>query len=124
MEIAKLMFFFAGINMGDLYGLEKIEGGRISYFRNKTQQRCSIKVQPEALAIIEKYAGTDILLNIRNTYKNYRDFLHHFNDALKSIGKSYERGKKKRGEPLFPDISSYYFRYSWASIAAEFDVPK
>ena len=36
----------------------------------------SIKVEPEAQAIIEKYKGKDYLLNIMDEYGNYKDFLH------------------------------------------------
>ena len=45
------------------------------------------------------------------------------NDALKTIGKVYKIGVKATGEPLFPDITTYWSRHSWASLAAEADIP-
>ena len=45
------------------------------------------------------------------------------NQQLKKIGMAYTEGAGWTGEPLFSDISSYYARHSWASIAAEVDVP-
>ena len=48
------------------------------------------------------------------------------NRALKKIGpvKRVGRGGKKVYEPLFPDISSYWARHSWATIAASLDIPR
>ena len=46
--------------------------------------------------------------------------------ALKVIGevRRVGRGGKKERTPLFPDISSYWTRHTWATIAAELDIPK
>ena len=46
--------------------------------------------------------------------------------ALKEIGEVERvgRGGRKVREPLFPDISSYWSRHTWATIAASLDIPK
>ena len=46
--------------------------------------------------------------------------------ALKDIGKVERvgRGGKKVREPLFKDLSSYWSRHTWATIAASIDIPK
>ena len=46
--------------------------------------------------------------------------------ALKEIGAvdRVGRGGRKVREPLFPDISSYWSRHTWATIAASMDIPK
>lgn len=45
---------------------------------------------------------------------------------MKNIGMMARcgRGGKKIRESLFPDISSYWSRHTWATIAAELDIPK
>ena len=46
--------------------------------------------------------------------------------GLKQIGPVVRKGLggKKERQPLFPDISSYWARHTWATIAAELDIPK
>ena len=125
-DLFKLMFMLIGINAIDLYNLKKIEDGRVSFNRSKTHRLYSIKVEPEALEIINKYRGKGWLLDIHDRYKNHQDFLKKMNDALKKIGpmKRVGRGGKKVREPLFPEISTYWARHSWATIAASLDIPR
>lgn len=86
----------------------------------------SVLLQPEALEIIERYRGKDYLLNVMDEYKDYRNFLHRMGIALKEIGpvQRVGRGGLKVREPLFPELSSYWSRHTWATIAAGLDVPK
>ena len=121
-----LMFMLLGINMVDLCNLKEIEDGRINYYRAKTGRLYSIKVEPEALEIIERYRGQNWLLNILERYEDYRDYTHRMNLSLKKIGpmKRVGRGGKKVYQPLFPKISTYWARHSWATIAASLDIPK
>ena len=51
------------------------------------------------------------------------NWLHHCNDALKTIGKTYKIGVKTSGNALFPDLSTYWSRHTWSTIAAELDTP-
>lgn len=78
------------------------------------------------MKIIERYKGENWLLNILDTYSNYQDFLHRMDIGLKQIGPVTRKGlgSKKEREPLFPDISSYWPRHTWATITAGLDVPK
>ena len=59
-------------------------------------------------------------------YGNYKDFLHRMGIWLKQIGETERKGLggKKSRNPLFPDLSSYWARHTWATVAAELDVPK
>lgn len=123
-DIFKLMFLLVGINMGDLANLERIESGRAIYYRMKTHKPYSIKVEPEAMEIINRYRGKKKLLSILDRYATHGDYLKHMNRALKHIGMDYCNGRKYEGEALFPEISTYYARYSWATIAADLDVPR
>lgn len=47
-------------------------------------------------------------------------------NGLKKIGivEKYKNGGKKTCVPLFPQISSYWARHSWATIASSLDIPK
>lgn len=126
-----LMFYLIGINASDLFLAKKndVVNGRLEYKRNKTGKLYSIKIEPEAQEIIDKYSGSednDYLLDVMDDYANYKDFLHRMGIGLKKIGEMERtgRGGKKIIQPLFPDLSSYWSRHTWATIAAELDIPK
>lgn len=127
-DIFMLMFYFIGINAADLFLAkpDSIENGRLEYKRAKTGKLYSIKIEPEAMEIINRYRGNSYLLNIMDEYKDYRNFLHRMGIALKEIGNMERvgRGGKKVREPLFKDLSSYWSRHTWATIAASIDIPK
>ena len=124
-DIFKLTFYLIGINIADLCHLKEIYDGRIEYNRFKTKRFYSVKVEPEALEIIEKYRGKGHLLNILDRYKDYENYRHRLNMNLRRIGDiSVGKHGKKTIEPLFPGITSYWARHSWATIAASLDVPK
>lgn len=115
-----LMFYLIGINAGDMLLLrhDDYKDGRITYKRQKTGTQYSIKVEPEAQEIIERYKGTDHLLCPMDRYKDYRDYLHHMNDSLKHIGQTCMPGVGWRGDAICPKLSSYWARHTWATIAA------
>lgn len=123
-----LMFCLIGINAVDLLNAPAgaVVDGRLEYVRAKTHKPYSIKVEPEAAALIEKYRGQDHLLNVMDGRKNYVDFLHRMNNALKEIGPLERKGLggKKYRQPLFPQISQYWCRHTWATIASGLDIPK
>lgn len=121
-----LMFYLIGVNAGDLFNAKEIVNGRLEYKRMKTGKLYSIKVEPEAMEIINRYKGKDYLLNVLDEYKNYKDFLHRMGIGLKQIGETERKGLggKKIRKPLFPDLSSYWARHTWATVAASLDIPK
>lgn len=127
-DMFMLMFYLIGVNAADLFNAKHsaLVNGRFEYKRAKTGKLYSIKVEPEAQAIIEKYKGKDYLLNIMDEYVNYKDFLHRMGIGLKQIGETERKGLggKKSRNPLFPDLSSYWARHTWSTVAAELDVPK
>ena len=127
LDMFKLMFMLLGINTIDLCHLMEIDSeGRINFHRAKTHRLYSIKVEPEALEIINKYRGENWLLNILDRYHDYKDYTKRLNRALKKIGpvKRSGLGGKKDYKPLFPEISTYWARHSWATIAASLDIPR
>ena len=122
-DLFLLSFLCCGINLEDLLSLTELKGGRIETLRIKTGQPISIGVQPEAMDIINRYRGKGRLLDVMGDGKNYKNFRHRVNNALKTIGMTYNPSTWGwEGEALFPDISFYWARYSWATIAAELDV--
>lgn len=127
-DIFMLMFFLAGINAVDLFAARRanVVNGRLEYIRAKTHKLYSIKIEPEAAELIEKYKGKNYLLFVSDNCSNYKNYLHRLGVALKNIGpvKRVGRGGKKVREPLFPNISQYWCRHSWATIAASLDIPK
>lgn len=57
LDMFKLSFMLCGINTVDLCHLEAIGDGRVEYRRAKTGRLYSVKVEPEALDIINRYGG-------------------------------------------------------------------
>lgn len=125
MDMFKLIFYLIGINVVDLCALKDIKDGRIEFHRAKTNRLYSIKVEPEALEIIEKYRGKDYLLYISDRYKLHSSYLRKMNKSLQEIGGIVEtlRGKLTL-PPMFPEITTYWARHTWATIAASLDIPR
>ena len=127
LDIFKLNFMLIGINMVDLCRLKEIVDGRITFHRAKTNRLYSIKVEPEALEIIERHRGENWLIDILDHYKNHNDFTRKINKNLQKVGpmKRVGLGGKKIYSPLFPQLTTYWARHTWATIAAvELDIPK
>jgi site-specific recombinase XerD len=133
-DLFMLLFYLIGINVVDLLHAESIQNGRLQYRRAKTGKLYDIKIHPEAMKIINKYSpGKKYLLNFLDNYQNYEDFRSRFNKNLKQIGPSeWISAKSKNGRPikkkvitpLFPFLSSYYARHTWATFASDLDIPE
>ena len=116
----KLMILLRGINMKDLASLkyENVSGGRIEYTRAKTKKPYSIKIEREIMELLEKLRGNEYLVNIRDTYSNYVNFEQRMNRELKKIGPTtIGKHGKKNIKPLFPKLSTYWARHTFATIA-------
>lgn len=126
-DMFKLIFLLIGINAVDLYGLTRVtRQGRVEYERAKTHRAYSVKVEPEAMELIEKWRGQKGLLCLADRWGDHRNFLHQCNKALKSIGevKRVGLGGRKVTEAYFPEVTTYWARHSWATVAASLDIPK
>lgn len=130
-DIFMLIFYLLGINIKDLLLNAHIENGRLLYRRSKTGRLFDIKIEPEAMEIIERYKGKDgRLLNIADNYKSYRDCGRNLNDNLKKIGRvevvpdKVGKMRKLKRTPIEPRLSTYWARHTWATIAASLDIPK
>lgn len=125
-DIFMLMIYLQGINISDLMELrhEDVQGGRIEYRRNKTGILYSVKIEPEARTIINKYKGKEYLLNLS---EKHRYFATAINRMLKKMGEVeiIGQGGKHKITPLLPsDVSSNSARHTWATLAIEADMSK
>ena len=126
-DMFRLIFMLVGINSVDLHGLKSItRDGRIEYKRAKTGRLYSIKVEPEAMEIINKYRGKNGLLCIADRWSDSRNFRHQCNKALQKIGRVERKGRggKKTITAEFEGVTTYWARHTWATIAASLDIPK
>lgn len=120
LDIFRLMLMLRGINLKDLVLLrhEDYSRGRIEYHRAKTGKPYSIKVEPEIKELLQRYKGDKFLLDISDAYKNYKDFLKRMNEELRRIGHvTIGKKGKKTIKPLFPKLTTYWARHTFATIA-------
>lgn len=115
-DMFKLIFGLIGINLVDLLHLtsKNIVRGRLEYKRAKTGALFSVKVESEVYDLLGRLEGKKWLLYPLDTYKDYRHYTYRLIYGL--------RGFCKR-EGL-PNISSYWARHTWATIASELDISK
>jgi integrase len=117
-DVFMLHFYLIGINGVDMIELkpENYRNGRIAYNRSKTEGRradsafISIKVEPEAQELIEKYkdpTGARLLM-FQKKFKNERTFNQGINVALKMLSEKLDFEEK---------VTTYFARHSWATIA-------
>lgn len=114
LDCFKIIFLLCGINFVDLARLKEVKDGRIEYIRSKTKRLYDIKIEPEAENLIKKYPGKEWLLCYLDRNKDYRSYYKHLNEALHRIGERIG----------IPDLTTYYARHSWATIASYLDIPK
>ena len=136
LDTFKLTFFLIGINTIDLCALERIEEGRIVYDRSKTGRLYNIKVEPEALELLNRYKGKAHLFGLAEKSKDYFSFLTNLDKYLKQIGPlelvpnpnkqkcKTARSFLKRRTSAFPGLSIYWARHTWATIASSLDIPR
>jgi integrase len=111
-----LMIYMIGIEAKDLFFLEKPKRGRIIYSRFKTGRKHNIKLEPEAIKIIERYKGEKLLLNISERFEHHKSFYRAVNNYL--------TGEKPHNiEGILPKIgirkkvTTKWARHTWATIA-------
>ena len=129
-DLFMLSFYLGGVNAGDLLLCRCLKNGRFVEKRQKTGELIDVPVCEEALQIVEKYKGKNYLLCVMDGYKDYHDFTSRWDRALKKIGTTeivpdkVGRRRKIVYHPLFPSITTYTARYTFASIAAnDLEIP-
>jgi integrase len=128
-DVAKLMFFLVGINAVDLFSLDNISSGRINYRRNKTKRIYSIRQEPETIPLLAQFKGSEHLLVFEEQFSTVANFLKKLN-GQSITNKNGEKITTKRGLNTIgkklgiANLTSYVMRHTWATIAAELDIPK
>ena len=92
-DLAKLVFLLIGINMADLSELQEIDSfGYITYRRKKTRDRSRngavhrVKIEPEAMEIIERWRGKEHLLCHFDGRVDYASASKQMVHAVKCLG--------------------------------------
>lgn len=133
LDFWKLSFLLIGINTKDLCENCVLREGRVEYMRAKTHKPYSIKVEPEAMEIINKYRGKNRLLSFSENFANYKYFAMKVNHELKRLGGKrivkrdaghYQHKEVVEYDITYPELTMYHARHTWASLAAELDIPK
>ena len=116
-----LMLYLIGINTTDLFLArpDDLRNGRLEYRRDKTGRLYSVKVEPEAMEIIDKYRGKDYLLDPMDGHGDFLSWRSQLNKRLKAIGQQTGRKGKILGKGPFSEISTYWARHTWATLAYE-----
>ena len=127
LEFARDMFLFSfytrGMSFVDIAYLKKadLKSGVLTYRRQKTGRRLSIKWEKPMQEILDRYGHNDspyLFPVIKDTAKDavrqYRSTAHFINGKLKELGK-----RLGLGMPL----TMYVARHAWASIARSKNVP-
>lgn len=116
-DLFMLSFYLCGANPVDLFYMLPAKNGVVTFVRTKIASKdpfpIHIRLQPEALAIVEKYKGKEHLLCFAEQKKPYTNFKMYISQCLVYIGKSlgWER------------CYFYLARYSWATYASKLDIP-
>lgn len=121
-DLFMLMIYFRGINAADLFGAKRdqIINGRLEYYRRKTGAFTSVNIEPEAEAILKRYAGKEYVLDIAERWADPKNYLRRMDKDLKKIGPVIIGKKgKKTYKGLFDKIASNSARHTWASLAVE-----
>lgn len=136
-DVFMISFYLAGMNLADIYHLQgrDYKKGRFTYCRQKTRDRrqdnalISIKVFPELLPSVEKYEDKTgpFVFSFADAYGNHETFQQNVNKGLKKVAEKVNEGvklqaKKEGTKPdenmLLPeDLSTYYARFTFATIA-------
>jgi len=119
LDVFKLDFFLIGINAVDLYHLENnggyIANGRVFFDRSKTEVGHSIKIEPEALELINKLRGKTKYFSFQERYSTVNNFTKYMAKFLRRIADDLK----------IPEFTLGYARYTWATVAFnECEVPE
>lgn len=110
-DLFLLSFYMCGMNLVDLFHLDRLRDGRAHFVRTKTSGKninpVSILVQPEAAEIIARYAGTNHVLRFAEEPATYQTFNNRIQKAIRAIAQ----------ELNIEGLTFYWARYTWATLA-------
>lgn len=114
LALFKASFLMIAANPVDISRMREssIVNGRIEYDRAKTGKHYSVAVVPELLPVLEPYRRRGVLFAPLNGGQ-YDSAASYLNAGLRSLS----------GRIGLPPVTFYWARHSWASFAAELDIP-
>lgn len=115
-DVAMLIFCLAGINVADLYYMEKEcrVGNKLHYIRHKVKAKrgksakMEITIPKCIMPLFEKYMGENKLFSFSDKIRTENGFLKAVDMGLKEVATISKVNE---------NITSYTFRHSWATIA-------
>lgn len=115
LDLFRFSFLAIAMNSVDIASLTpgSIFNGRIEYDRAKTGKHYSVKIVPELQALIDQYSGSGLLFSPFASQADYSYLVSNCDKLLTRIA-------KRLG---LPPVTPYWARHSWASLAAELDIP-
>lgn len=118
-QLFMLLFMLRGIPFVDIAYMRRcdLHGDLLTYRRRKTGAWLTVRVEPEAMRLIEKLKSSDpdspyLFPFVQSAgaegYRQYTNALRHFNHQLKLLAAQLQH-------PVH--LSSYAARHSWATLA-------
>ena len=127
-NMGKLIFMLRGINFTDLALLtsDNVRKGRLVYIRSKTQRLYNVNMVEDVLELLKVHSsvGDDLLLDILSP-EQYAD-KKNLPKVIRQKRKVLNKWLKKIGEDMgLPEnLTTYSFRYSWASCCKSMNYSK
>jgi integrase len=115
-DVAMLIFCLAGINVADLYYMDKTcrIGNKLHYIRHKVKDKrgknakMEITIPKCILPLFDKYKGANKLFSFSDNINTENNFLKAIDMGLKEVATIAKVNE---------NITTYTFRHSWATIA-------
>ena len=114
LDFFRLSFYLRAMNPVDLAKARnaQIFNGRLNYVRSKTRKDYSVRIEPEAQAVIDRCSdGTHLLAETSS--REYKTHLQHCDAALRALAK---------GNGL-PPVTMYWARHTFATLMIEIGIP-
>ena len=120
-DVCRFSFAACGMSFADVARLRwsDIEGDRLTYRRQKTDVRVSVRLEKEALSVLHRYRGKGdgeyvFPLIRRDSPSDYVNALARYNRALQKLA-------NRAG--ISRQVTSYAIRHTWATEARRQGVP-
>lgn len=115
LDLFRLSFYLRAMNGVDLARAtpDDIFNGRLAYTRAKTGKDYSVRVEPEALEILERRGDDSHLFAPMAAFAHYDRYIQDVNDALRAMS-------KRAG---LPPVTMYWARHTFASLLLEIGTP-
>lgn len=111
-RIFMLSFYLQAMNPADMF-VARVQNGKIEYKRQKTGHSIIVRVEPEAMRIIDDLTDGETILG--KYYSSVHTLSHGVANALR---KEFDFANSEH------KISLYWARHTWATIASMIDIPR